>query len=311
MLLQISEPNSTDNTARERKRGLGIDLGTTNSLVATKSEQGVDVIADASGARLVPSVVNFNGDVTVGAAALELAVSDVRNTVLSAKRFMGRSRDDLSEAQLLGLAATDALAFDTSDGPKTPVEVSSEILRALATRARDSLEEQEEGVVITVPAYFDDRQRQATRQAAELAGLNVLRLLNEPTAAAVAYGLDETIAESSVVAVYDLGGGTFDISILRMERGLLRVLATGGDSALGGDDFDEVIVSWMIDQWGLVDLTREHQRRLTVMARAIKERLSDSSEVVIEASGEFADLEDLPVTRESSLRSRRVSSTER
>ena len=298
MLLQISEPNSTDNAAHERKRGLGIDLGTTNSLVATKSEQGADVIADASGARLIPSVVNFNGGVTVGAAALELAVSDVRNTVLSAKRFMGRSRDDLSEAQLLGLAATDALAFDTSDGPKTPVEVSSEILRALATRARDSLEEQEEGVVITVPAYFDDRQRQATRQAAELAGLNVLRLLNEPTAAAVAYGLDETIAESSVVAVYDLGGGTFDISILRMERGLLRVLATGGDSALGGDDFDEVIVSWIIDQWGLVDLTREHQRRLTVMARAIKERLSDSSEVVIEASGEFVDLEDLPVTRE-------------
>ena len=299
MLLQISEPNSTDIAPRERKLGLGIDLGTTNSLVATKSEQGADVIADASGARLVPSVVNFNGGVTVGAAALELAVSDVRNTVLSAKRFMGRSRDDLSEAQLLGLAATDALAFDTSDGPRTPVEVSSEILRALATRARDSLEEQEEGVVITVPAYFDDRQRQATRQAAELAGLNVLRLLNEPTAAAVAYGLDETIAESSVVAVYDLGGGTFDISILRMERGLLRVLATGGDSALGGDDFDEVIVSWMVDQWGLVDLTRDQQRRLTVMARAIKERLSESSEVSIKASGEFSHFEDLPVTRET------------
>ena len=298
MLLQISEPNSTDNAARERKRGLGIDLGTTNSLVATKSEQGADVIADASGARLVPSVVNFNGGVTVGAAALELAVSDVRNTVLSAKRFMGRSRDDLSEVQLLGLAATDSLAFDTGDGPKTPVEVSSEILRALATRARDSLEEQEEGVVITVPAYFDDRQRQATRQAAELAGLNVLRLLNEPTAAAVAYGLDETIAESSVVAVYDLGGGTFDISILRMERGLLRVLATGGDSALGGDDFDEVIVRWIVDLWGLVDLTRDQQRRLTVMARAIKERLSASSDVSIEASGEFAHLEDLSVTRE-------------
>ena len=299
MLLQISEPNSTDIAPRERKLGLGIDLGTTNSLVATKSEQGADVIADASGARHVPSVVNFNGGVTVGAAALELAVSDVRNTVLSAKRFMGRSRDDLSEAQLLGLAASDALAFDTGDGPKTPVEVSSEILRALAARARDSLEEQEEGVVITVPAYFDDRQRQATRQAAELAGLNVLRLLNEPTAAAVAYGLDETIAESSVVAVYDLGGGTFDISILRMERGLLRVLATGGDSALGGDDFDEVIVSWMVDQWGLVDLTRDQQRRLTVMARAIKERLSDSSEVSIKASGEFSHFEDLPVTRET------------
>ncbi|MEC7009530.1 MAG: Fe-S protein assembly chaperone HscA [Pseudomonadota bacterium] len=299
VLLQISEPNSTDIAPRERKLGLGIDLGTTNSLVATKSERGADVIADASGARLVPSVVNFNGGVTVGAAALELAVSDVRNTVLSAKRFMGRSRDDLSEAQLLGLAASDALAFDTGDGPKTPVEVSSEILRALAARARDSLEEQEEGVVITVPAYFDDRQRQATRQAAELAGLNVLRLLNEPTAAAVAYGLDETIAESSVVAVYDLGGGTFDISILRMEHGLLRVLATGGDSALGGDDFDGVIVSWMVDQWGLVDLTRDQQRRLTVMARAIKERLSESSEVSIKASGEFSHFEDLPVTRET------------
>ena len=298
MLLQISEPNSTDNAARERNRGLGIDLGTTNSLVATKSERGTDVIADASGARLVPSVVNFNGGVTVGAAALELAVSDVRNTVLSAKRFMGRSRDDLNEAQLLGLAAADPLAFDTGDGPKTPVEVSSEILRALAARARDSLEEREEGVVITVPAYFDDRQRQATRQAAELAGLNVLRLLNEPTAAAVAYGLDETIAESSVVAVYDLGGGTFDISILRMERGLLRVLATGGDSALGGDDFDEVIVNWMVDQWSLVDLTRDQQRRLSVTARAIKERLSESSETSIEASGEFAHLEDLSVTRE-------------
>ena len=298
MLLQISEPNSTDNAARERNRGLGIDLGTTNSLVATKSERGTDVIADASGARLVPSVVNFNGGVTVGAAALELAVSDVRNTVLSAKRFMGRSRDDLNEAQLLGLAAADPLAFDTGDGPKTPVEVSSEILRALAARARDSLEEREEGVVITVPAYFDDRQRQATRQAAELAGLNVLRLLNEPTAAAVAYGLDETIAESSVVAVYDLGGGTFDISILRMERGLLRVLATGGDSALGGDDFDEVIVNWMVDQWSLVDLTRDQQRRLSVTARAIKERLSESSETAIEASGEFAHLEDLSVTRE-------------
>jgi molecular chaperone HscA len=298
VLLQISEPNSNDNATRERKWGLGIDLGTTNSLVATKSEQGADVIADASGSRLIPSVVNFNGGVTVGAAALELAVSDVRNTVLSAKRFMGRSRDDLSEAQLLGLASFGPLAFDTGDGPKTPVEVSSEILRALSARARDSLEEQEEGVVITVPAYFDDRQRQATRQAAELAGLNVLRLLNEPTAAAVAYGLDETIAESSVVAVYDLGGGTFDISILRMERGLLRVLATGGDSALGGDDFDEVIVRWIVDQWGLVDLTRDQQRRLTVMARAIKERLSASSDVSIEASGEFAHLEDLSVTRE-------------
>ena len=299
MLLQISEPDSSDNSARVRKRGLGIDLGTTNSLVATKSEQGVDVISDSSGARLVPSVVNFNSGVTMGAAALELAVSDVSNTVLSAKRFMGRSRDDLSEAQLLGLAATDPLAFDTVDGPKTPVEVSSEILRGLAARARGRLDEREDGVVITVPAYFDDRQRQATRQAAELAGLNVLRLLNEPTAAAVAYGLDQTITESSVVAVYDLGGGTFDISILRMERGLLRVLATGGDTALGGDDFDDIVARWMADQWSLENLTRDQQRQLCVMARAVKERLSESPHSSIVATDEFAHFEELVLTRET------------
>lgn len=299
MLLQISEPNSTENVARERKRGLGIDLGTTNSLVATKSEGGADVITDVSGARLVPSVVNFTGVVTVGTSALESAVSDVRNTVVSAKRFMGRSRHDLNDQQLLGLTTSDPLAFDTDDGPKTPVEVSSEILRSLAARARQSLDETEDGVVITVPAYFDDRQRQATRQAAELADLNVLRLLNEPTAAAIAYGLDETIAESSVVAVYDLGGGTFDISILRMERGLLRVLATGGDTALGGDDFDEIIVRWMLDQWGLDSMTRDQHRQLAMMARAVKEQLSESPEVSIVATGELAHLDDLLLTRET------------
>lgn len=299
MLLQISEPNSADSAPRERKRGLGIDLGTTNSLVATKSGNGADVISDASGVRLVPSVVNFNQGVTVGRTALASALSDVRNTVLSAKRFMGRSRADLSDGQLLGLAMSEPLAFDTDDGPKTPVEVSSEILRALATRARESLDEVEDGVVITVPAYFDDRQRQATRQAAELADLNVLRLLNEPTAAAIAYGLDETIAESSIVAVYDLGGGTFDISILRMERGLLRVLATGGDTALGGDDFDEVIVCWMMDQWGLDSVTRDQQRQLAIMARAAKEQLSETSETSIVGSGEFAHLDDLSMSRET------------
>jgi len=299
VLLQISEPNSADSAPRERKRGLGIDLGTTNSLVATKSGNGADVISDASGVRLVPSVVNFSQGVTVGRMALASALSDVRNTVLSAKRFMGRSRADLSDGQLLGLAMSEPLAFDTDDGPKTPVEVSSEILRALATRARESLDEVEDGVVITVPAYFDDRQRQATRQAAELADLNVLRLLNEPTAAAIAYGLDETIAESSIVAVYDLGGGTFDISILRMERGLLRVLATGGDTALGGDDFDEVIVCWMMDQWGLDSVTRDQQRQLAIMARAAKERLSETSETSIVGSGEFAHLDDLSMSRET------------
>ena len=193
---------------------------------------------------------------------------------------MGRSRDDLTEAQTLGLVDSERLAFDTDCGAKTPVEVSAEILRALAQRAAAD-GAQADGVVITVPAYFDDSQRQATRQAAELAGLNVLRLLNEPTAAAVAYGLDESIEESSVVAVYDLGGGTFDISILRMERGLLRVLSTGGDSALGGDDFDDCIVDWLTTSWSLDSLDYAEHRELSALARAIKESLTESTEVSV------------------------------
>ena len=297
MLLQISEPNGPNENSRARKLGLGIDLGTTNSLVAIKMTDVAHVLTDKEGQALLPSVVNFGDEVTVGHAALELAVVDPENTIVSAKRLMGRSRDDLNKNQQRGLIDADRLAFATRQGHKTPVEVSSEILNVLAVRARTLLEAEEDGVVLTVPAYFDDRQRQATRQAAELAGLNVLRLLNEPTAAAVAYGLDEHIEESDVVAVYDLGGGTFDISILRMERGLLRVLATGGDSALGGDDFDEMLVDWMCERWGLSVLTSVQRRRLTSLARSVKERLSETDGVAIPGPAELSGLPDLSLTR--------------
>ena len=298
MLLQISEPDSPVTNQRVRKRGLGIDLGTTNSLVATKSEQNTSVLKGPDGTALLPSVVHFGHKVTVGNPALALAESDPGNTVVSAKRLMGRAREDLSHIQLLGLEDSDRLAFDTASGPKTPVEVSSEILRALSERAADVLDEPHDGVVITVPAYFDDRQRQATRQAAEVAGVNVLRLLNEPTAAAVAYGLDETIAESSVVAVYDLGGGTFDISILRMEQGLLRVLATGGDSALGGDDFDAVIVEWLQTQWSLSELTHSQMRQLLMTARRAKEVLTDCDTVTVDAPNSVAPKPSFELSRE-------------
>lgn len=297
MLLQISEPNGPNENSQARKLGLGIDLGTTNSLVAIKMSDVAHVLTDKEGQALLPSVVNFGAEVTVGHAALELAVVDPENTIVSAKRLMGRSRDDLNKNQQRGLIDADRLAFATRQGHKTPVEVSSEILNVLAVRARTLLEAEEDGVVLTVPAYFDDRQRQATRQAAELAGLNVLRLLNEPTAAAVAYGLDEHIEESDVIAVYDLGGGTFDISILRMERGLLRVLATGGDSALGGDDFDEMLVDWMCERWGLSVLTSVQRRRLTSLARSVKERLSETDGVAIPGPAELIGLPDLSLTR--------------
>ena len=297
MLLQISEPDSGQSLQRERKRGLGIDLGTTNSLVAVKTISGVDVIPDDHGNVLLPSVVHFSEQVTVGDEAKATASTDPKNTIVSAKRLMGRSRDDLTEAQTLGLVDSERLAFDTDCGAKTPVEVSAEILRALAQRAAAD-GAQADGVVITVPAYFDDSQRQATRQAAELAGLNVLRMLNEPTAAAVAYGLDESIEESSVVAVYDLGGGTFDISILRMERGLLRVLATGGDSALGGDDFDNCIVDWLTTSWSLDSLDYAEHRELSALARDIKESLTESTEVSVAPPSFCGECPSLTMSRE-------------
>lgn len=297
MLLQISEPDSGQAPKRARKRGLGIDLGTTNSLVAVKTPSGVEVICDANGQALLPSVVHFADKVTVGYEAKLTVSTDPKNTIVSAKRLMGRSRQDLSSAQALGLAESERLAFDTDHGDKTPVEVSAEILRALAHRAEVDAGTAD-GVVITVPAYFDDSQRQATRQAAELAGLNVLRMLNEPTAAAVAYGLDESIEESSVVAVYDLGGGTFDISILRMERGLLRVLATGGDSALGGDDFDECIVDWLRTAWALDSPSYAEHRELAARAREIKESLTQAAEVSVAPLSFCSDRAPLTLSRE-------------
>jgi len=297
LLLQISEPDSGQIPQRERKRGLGIDLGTTNSLIAIKTPAGVDVIPDSQGNLLLPSVVNYSEQVTVGYAAKSTASTDPKNTIVSAKRLMGRSRYDLMGTQTLGLTDSERLAFDTDYGAKTPVEVSAEILRALSKRAElDGLEA--DGVVITVPAYFDDSQRQATRQAAELAGLNVLRMLNEPTAAAVAYGLDESIEESSVIAVYDLGGGTFDISILRMEQGLLRVLATGGDSALGGDDFDNRIVNWLSSSWSLDSLDHAEHRELSALAREVKESLSHSKEVAVAPPSFCGDHTPLTLGRE-------------
>lgn len=296
MLLKISEPDSGQVPKRARKRGLGIDLGTTNSLVAVKTPSGVEVICDANGQALLPSVVHFSETVTVGYQAKLTVSTDPKNTIVSAKRLMGRSRDDLSSAQVLGLAGSERLAFDTDYGEKTPVEVSAEILRAIAHRAEvDAVAA--DGVVITVPAYFDDSQRQATRQAAELAGLNVLRMLNEPTAAAVAYGLDESIEESSVVAVYDLGGGTFDISILRMEQGLLRVLATGGDSALGGDDFDECIVEWLSAAWSLESPSYAEHRELAALAREVKESLTQVAETSVTPLSFFSDRAPLTISR--------------
>jgi molecular chaperone HscA len=221
----------------------------------------------------------------VGGAALALANDQPENTIASAKRMLGRAREEVVDDPYTSLTADGELAFATDQGKKTPVEVSAAILDALKIRAETQLDSPIGGAVITVPAYFDDAQRQATRQAAELAGINVLRLLNEPTAAAVAYGLDEQAEESSLLAVYDLGGGTFDISVLRMRAGLFEVLATGGDSALGGDDFDREIARYLATELGLTDPTMRQRRTLLGIARDAKQALSESSEVEINGSG--------------------------
>ena len=279
MLLQIAEPDAPVENTRPRRLGLGIDLGTTNSLIAHSDGKETRLIAVDSGGMLLPSVVNYSGDTPlVGTQALALAVSSPEDTVASAKRFMGRSLEDVPLSERSVLSDGEPLAFATRAGAKTPVEVSADLLMALAQSAEMTLSEKADGVVVTVPAYFDDSQRQATRQAADIAGLNVLRLLNEPTAAAVAYGLDTSINESGVLAVYDLGGGTFDISILKMERGLLRVLATGGDTALGGDDVDAVIAEWLADSWSLNTLNTSEQRELRRLAREAKECLTNVDE---------------------------------
>ena len=284
-LLQIAEPGQSPQP-HQRRLAVGIDLGTTNSLVAALRSGLSEPLADANGNVILPSAVRYHADrVEVGESARLAASSDPFNTVLSVKRLMGRG---LSDVKQLGeqlpyrfVGGESHMPFiDTVQGPKSPVEVSADILKVLRERAEKTLGGELVGAVITVPAYFDDAQRQATKDAARLAGLNVLRLLNEPTAAAVAYGLDQHA--EGVVAIYDLGGGTFDISILRLTGGVFEVLATGGDSALGGDDFDHAIASWIVEQAGLsADLDPGTQRQLLQIACAAKEGLTDASSVSV------------------------------
>ena len=284
-LLHIAEPGQST-APHQHRLAAGIDLGTTNSLVATVRSGQAETLPDAEGRHLLPSVVRYAPEgVIVGEAAKAAAADDPLNTVVSVKRFMGRGVADL---QLLGTRLPYEFSQGESAVPRictlrgnvTAVEVSAEILRALAQRAQDTLGGPLAGVVITVPAYFDDAQRQATKDAATLAGLPVLRLLNEPTAAAVAYGLDR--GADGVHAIYDLGGGTFDISVLRLNRGVFEVLATGGDSALGGDDFDLAVARWIMGQAGIRDDAGYHQlRRLMRDACAAKEALTTRDAVAL------------------------------
>jgi len=274
-LLQISEPGEAP-LPHPKKRAVGIDLGTTNSLVATVRHGFPVVLADAEGRPLVPSVVRYAGDGTVvGYAALEQASSDARNTIMSVKRLMGRGLEDLADDRRYPYRFVDTsgvIRIETRAGVRTPVEVSADILRALRERAEASLGGPVDGAVVTVPAYFDDAQRQATKDAATLARLPVLRLLNEPTAAAIAYGLDN--AAEGTYAVFDLGGGTFDVSILKLTRGVFEVLATNGDSALGGDDFDHRVFCWALEESKLPPLGAADARRLMSKAREAKEMLT-------------------------------------
>lgn len=288
-LLQISEPGLSA-APHQRRLAAGIDLGTTNSLVATVRSGQAETLADAQGRHLLPSVVHYlKDDIVVGYEARQQAAQDPVNTISSAKRLMGRSLADVQaryphmpyqfEASENGLPM-----MITEGGSVNPIQVSAEILKALAERAKGTLEGELDGVVITVPAYFDDAQRQGTKDAARLAGLHVLRLLNEPTAAAIAYGLDS--GQEGVIAVYDLGGGTFDISILRLSRGVFEVLATGGDSALGGDDFDHLLADFLREQSGYADRSDARiQRQFLDVAVEAKIALSDAEKVDVEVAG--------------------------
>jgi len=286
-LLQISEPGLST-APHERRLAVGIDLGTTNSLVAAVRSGIADTLPDEQGRHLLPSVVHYRRgvDPEVGEAALEAAADDPLNTIASVKRLMGRGVEDVKRLGNLlpyefSPGASAMPSIKTVAGDRSPVEISAEILRALKLRAETTLGGELSGAVITVPAYFDDAQRQATKDAARLAGLNVLRLLNEPTAAAVAYGLDQSA--EGVFAIYDLGGGTFDISILRLNRGVFEVLATAGDSALGGDDMDHALADWMWQQAGLNEhADRKLQRRLLRDARAAKQALTEAATVAVQ-----------------------------
>jgi molecular chaperone HscA len=294
-LLQIAEPGQSA-APHQHRLAVGIDLGTTNSLVATVRHGLAEVLRDEEGRALLPSIVRYLADGTteVGHVAQAHQASDPRNTIVSVKRFMGRGVKDVAHVENLPYDFVDApgmLQIKTAAGIKSPVEVSAEVLKTLRRRAEDSLGGELVGAVVTVPAYFDDAQRQATRDAARLAGLNVLRLLNEPTAAALAYGLDNAV--EGIYAVYDLGGGTFDISILKLTQGVFEVLATGGDSALGGDDFDHRLYCWALEQASLSLLPPSDQRLLTVKSRAAKEALSSRPTATLQArlsTGQWVNL---------------------
>lgn len=285
-LLQISEPGQSE-APHEHRLAAGIDLGTTNSLVASVRSSITETLPDEQGRHLLPSVVHYQQEAEplVGFEAQAKASQDPLNTIASVKRFMGRGLHDVKSVGT-------RLPYDfveeegmprirTAAGALSPVQISADILRNLRSRAEESLGGDLTGVVITVPAYFDDAQRQATKDAAKLAGLNVLRLLNEPTAAAVAYGLDQ--AAEGIFAIYDLGGGTFDISILRLQRGVFEVMATSGDSALGGDDMDHAVAQWIMQQAGIAeDAEQKHIRQLLSIARSAKEALTDNETVALE-----------------------------
>ena len=275
-LLQITEPGGAPDP-HQRRIAVGIDLGTTHSLVASVRHGVAECLPDGAGRVILPSAVRYlaNGRRQIGADALAEAATDPRNTLVSVKRFMGRGLADVADRAKLPYDFVEApgmLQIRTVDGVKSPVEVSAEILATLRQRAEDTFDDELFGAVVTVPAYFDDAQRQATKDAAQLAGLNVLRLINEPTAAAIAYGLEN--GSEGLYAVYDLGGGTFDISLLRLSAGVFEVVATGGDSALGGDDFDHALADWALAQAGLTAESAQDKRAVLVAARAAKEKLS-------------------------------------
>jgi molecular chaperone HscA len=287
-LLQISEPGMAP-APHQRRLAVGIDLGTTNSLVAAVRSGVPEVLPDENGQVLLPSVVRYlaNGGRRIGRVAKAEAATDPRNTIVSVKRFMGRGKADVEGASNAPYEFVDApgmVQIRTVDGVKSPVEVSAEILATLRQRAEDTLGDELVGAVITVPAYFDDAQRQATKDAARLAGLNVLRLLNEPTAAAIAYGLDN--GSEGLYAVYDLGGGTFDLSILKLTKGVFEVLAAGGDTALGGDDFDHAVFAWVLEQARIdaATLAPEDVRLVLDHARDAKEALSSAPEARVEVT---------------------------
>ncbi|MGX9461576.1 Fe-S protein assembly chaperone HscA [Shewanella sp. A14] len=281
-LLQIAEPGQSA-APHQHRLAVGIDLGTTNSLVATVRSGLASTLADDDGRHSLPSIVHYgDSQIEVGYDAQAKSALDPQNTIVSVKRFMGRSLADVQTGihklpYALHASENGLPVFSTPMGQVNPVQVSAEILKPLIARAEKTLGGELQGIVITVPAYFDDAQRQGTKDAAELLGVKVLRLLNEPTAAAIAYGLDSK--QEGVIAIYDLGGGTFDISVLRLNRGVFEVLATGGDSALGGDDFDHLLVSHLQHEWQITEPSSQLTRQLLIEARRVKEALTDNDSV--------------------------------